>query len=148
MPKTIVITSWYFNPIHPGHIECFALCKELGDELRVIVNNDEQAKAKTGKPEVFQNENFRMTVVGAIKYVDEVFLATDDDSSVCQSIEDISQKIREKYWQDTNIIFWKWWDRFANNIPEVAVCQKYNIKIHDWLGAKIDNSSTYREKKL
>ena len=29
-------------------------CKELGDELWVIVNNDEQARAKTGKQEVFK----------------------------------------------------------------------------------------------
>jgi cytidyltransferase-like protein len=44
--KTIVITSGYFNPIHPGHIECFELSKMLGDELWVIVNNDHQAMLK------------------------------------------------------------------------------------------------------
>ncbi|HOQ79174.1 MAG TPA: adenylyltransferase/cytidyltransferase family protein, partial [Candidatus Absconditabacterales bacterium] len=71
--KTVVITSGYYNPIHPGHIECLELCKALGDELWVIVNNDEQARAKTGKQEVFQDENFRMRVVGAIKGVDQVF---------------------------------------------------------------------------
>lgn len=79
MSKTIVITSGYYNPIHPGHIECLELCRELGDELRVIVNSDHQAKLKTGKSEIFQDENFRMRVVGAIKGVDEVVLAIDQD---------------------------------------------------------------------
>jgi cytidyltransferase-like protein len=45
--KTIVITSGYFNPLHPGHLECLELCRELGDELWVIVNNDQQVRLKT-----------------------------------------------------------------------------------------------------
>ncbi|HCY21242.1 TPA: hypothetical protein DIC40_05340 [Patescibacteria group bacterium] len=77
--KTIVITSGYFNPIHPGHIECLELCKELGDELRVIVNSDKQVKDKTGKQEVFQDENFRMRVTSSIKPVDKVVLSVDQD---------------------------------------------------------------------
>jgi cytidyltransferase-like protein len=77
--KTIVLTSGYFNPLHPGHIECLRLCKELGDELRVIVNNDVQVRLKTQQNEVFQDEHFRMNVVGAIKRVDEVVLSIDED---------------------------------------------------------------------
>jgi cytidyltransferase-like protein len=65
--KTFVLTSGYFNPLHPGHIDCLKLCKELGDELRVIVNNDVQVRLKTQQDEVFQNEQFRMQVVGALK---------------------------------------------------------------------------------
>ena len=61
--KTVVITSGYFNPIHPWHIECLELCKELWDELWVIVNNDLQAKLKTWKNEVFQDEDFRMKII-------------------------------------------------------------------------------------
>lgn len=145
--KTIVITSWYYNPIHPWHIECLELCKALGDELWVIINSDHQAKLKTWKSEIFQNENFRTQVVKAIRYVDEVFLSIDQDESVCKSIEVISKKIRKKYWEETKIIFWKWGDRFAWNIPEVQTCKDCNIEIKDWLGAKIDNSSEYRKKK-
>ena len=144
--KTVVITSWYFNPIHPWHIECLELCKELGDELRVIVNSDLQARIKTGKEEVFQDENFRMKVVSSLKVVDQVFLSVDKDGSVCESIREITKKIREKYGDDTKIIFWKWWDRFAWNIPEVQVCQECGIEIRDWLWAKTHNSSDYRAK--
>lgn len=142
--KTIVITSWYFNPIHPWHIECLELCKELWDELWVIINNDLQAKLKTWK-ETFQDENFRMKVVSAIKPVDYVCLSVDEDGSVCNSIRKVAKLIKEKHW-DVKIIFWKWWDRFADNIPEVEVCKELWIEIKDGLWAKTHNSSDYRNK--
>lgn len=148
MAKTIVITSGYFNPIHPGHIECLQLCKELWDELWVIVNNDLQAKLKTGKEEVFQDENFRMQVVKAIRYVDELFLAIDQDGSVCKSIEALHAKILAKYGPDTKVIFGKWGDRFAGNIPEVEVCKTLGVVIRDGLGTKTHNSSDFRAKQI
>ncbi len=145
--KTVVITSWYFNPIHPWHIECLELCKELGDELWVIVNNDTQARLKTGKEEVFQDEQFRLRVVSSLRVVDEVFLSLDLDWSVCESIRAITKKIKDKYWDDTVIYFWKGGDRFSWNIPEVLVCKELGIEIKDGLGAKTYNSSDYRAKK-
>ncbi len=148
MSKTIVITSWYFNPLHPGHMECFGLCKELGDELRVIVNNDLQARLKTGSQELYQNEEFRMTIVSGLKVVDRVMLAIDTDGSVCESIRHIVWSIRSQYGEDTIIIFGKWGDRFASNIPEVEVCRECRVIIQDWLGAKTHNSSEYRAKRV
>lgn len=144
--RTIVITSWYFNPIHPGHIECLQLCKELGDELWVIVNNDHQAKLKTWKSEIFQDQEFRMQIVNAIKGVDQIFLSVDEDWSVCESIKAVAKEIRAKYWVETKIIFGKWGDRFAGNIPEVQVCDELNIEIRDGLGKKTHNSSDFRVK--
>ncbi len=145
--KTIVITSWYFNPIHPWHLECLELCKDLGDELRVIVNNDHQVKLKTWDEKPFQDEKFRLKIVLALKSVDNAIIATDQDWSVVKSIEYISELIRTKYGEDTKIIFWKGWDRFAWNIPEVEVCKICNISIKDWLGEKIHSSSDYRKKR-
>ena len=144
--KTVVITSGYFNPIHPWHIECLELCKELWDELRVIVNSNLQARLKTGKDEVFQDENFRMKVVSSLRVVNQVFLSVDKDWSVCESIRAITKLIKEKYGNDTIIFFWKWWDRFSGNIPEVQVCKELWIEIKDWLWAKTHNSSDYRAK--
>ena len=144
--KTIVITSWYFNPIHPGHIECLELCKDLWDELRVIVNNDNQAKLKTWKDTVFQDESFRLKIVSSLRVVDNVMLSVDQDGSVCESIKEITKKIREKYWDDTILYFWKGWDRFSWNIPEVQVCKDLWIEIKDGLWAKTHNSRDYRAK--
>jgi bifunctional ADP-heptose synthase (sugar kinase/adenylyltransferase) len=124
------------------------LCKELGDELRVVVNNDAQARIKTGSNELFQDEECRIKVVSAMKMVDRVMLAVDQNESVCESIRAITDKIRAEYGPDTTIIFGKGGDRFAGNIPEVQVCQELNIVIKDGLGEKIDNSSVYRAKRV
>lgn len=144
--KTVVITSGYFNPLHPWHIECFELCKDLWDELRVIINTDEQIRVKTGKHDIFQDEQFRMKVVSALKPVDRVMLSVDTDGSVCESIKKIAGLIRKEYGLDTKIVFGKWGDRFASNIPEVQVCKDFDIEIRDGLGAKTHNSSDYRAK--
>lgn len=145
--KTVIINTGYFNPIHPWHIECMELSKKLWDELWIIVNNDEQARLKTWKQEVFQDENFRCAVVSAIKYVDEVMLSIDHDASVCESIIAAAIEIRKRYWEDTKIILWKWWDRFLWWILEEWVCKEMNVEIVDWLWAKTHNSSDYRWKK-
>lgn len=144
--KTVVINTWYFNPIHPWHIECMELSKRLWDELWIIVNNDEQARLKTWKQEVFQDEKFRCAVVSAIKYVDEVMLSIDHDASVCESIRAAANEIRKKYWEDTKIILWKWGDRFLWWILEEWVCKEMNIEIVDRLWEKTHNSSDYRNK--
>jgi len=153
--KTIVIASWYFNPLHPGHIECFELCKALGDEVWVIVNNDYQAKLKTWSDKTFQDEEYRIKVVSSLKTVDRVMLSIDtgpdqnsDSQPLCQSFKKIVQLIQEAYWSDTKIIFGKWGDRFATNIPEYDVCQELGIEIKDGLGEKIDSSSVYRAKRV
>lgn len=144
--KTVVITSWYFNPLHPWHIECFELCKELWDELRVIINTDNQIRTKTWKEEVFQDERFRMRVVSALKTVDRAILSVDKDGSVCESIKYAVDQIKSEYGPDVKIIFGKWGDRFASNIPEVHVCNELGVIIKDGLWAKTHNSSDYRAK--
>lgn len=143
--KTIIFTSMYANPIHPGHIECLEMSKQLGDELWVIVNNDRQAELKRGQPS-FQNENFRMKVVESIKPVDKVFLSVDVDSSVCESISHLF-KMAKLTFENCNVIFAKGGDRFANEIPEKKLCDELGIKIIDGLGAKIYNSSDLLNRK-
>jgi len=141
LPMTYVITSWYYNPIHPGHVECFELAKALWDELWVIINNDHQAVLKRGKPS-FQDEQFRMNIVGAMKAVNQVVLCIDQDWSVCESIKKTVWLIRERN-TDAEIIFAKWWDRFVGNIPEVQICKELWVKIVDWLWEKTHSSRDY-----
>jgi hypothetical protein len=73
-------------------------------------------------------------------------LSVDQDGSVCESIKEITKRIKEKYWEDTIIYFWKGWDRFSWNIPEVQVCKDLWIEIKDGLWAKTHNSRDYRAK--
>lgn len=139
--RTVVINSGYFNPIHPGHIECMELSRALGDELVVIVNSDHQAQLKRGIPS-FQDEQFRMRVVGALRTVDRVVLACDTDGSVVESIRALVAELR----QDPSvgeIIFAKGGDRMSSEVPEAKVCQELGVRIVDGLGAKTHNSSEY-----
>lgn len=149
MWKTYVITSGYYNPIHPGHIECFFLAKELGDELWVIVNNDIQAELKRWCKS-FQDNDFRMKVVAALQPVDEVVLSIDDyqidswEIPVIKSLGKVAELIRKKD-PDAKLIFAKWWDRVGSlgNIPESVVFEEYDIELRDGLWEKTHHSRDY-----
>jgi cytidyltransferase-like protein len=136
---THAIASGFMNPIHPGHIEYFRLAKDLCDVLWVIVNNDKQAEMKRGVKS-FQDQDYRLEVVKAIRYVDNAFIASDLDASVCVSLENI-YSIIHGIDPNAEIIFTKGGDRFASNIPERQICETLGIEIVDGLGAKTHNSS-------
>ncbi len=129
----------YANPIHPGHIECLDLSLEHADELWVIVNNDRQAELKRWVKS-FQDEQFRVNVVSALKPVSRVFLSIDQDGSVCESLRMVIAEAK-KSWKYSEIIFTKWWDRFASEIPEAVLLRSEWVRIVDGLGAKTHNSS-------
>lgn len=129
-----VAVSGYFNPIHKGHIELLEKAKKLGDYLIVIVNNDNQRILKGSK--TFQTEEERCIIVGAIRWVDEVFLSIDQDRTVCKSLEAVHPDI-----------FANGGDRFVGNIPETEVCQRLGIKMVEGLGHKIQSSSNLLKGK-
>ena len=129
MNKTIVAVSGYFNPIHVGHLELIEEAKKLGDYLVVIVNNDEQVKLKGSVP--FMKLEDRVKIVEAIKGVDEVFISIDQDKTVRKSLEAIKPDIFANGGDRKNI----------NDIPEVKICEKLNIKLVDGCGKKIRSSS-------
>jgi cytidyltransferase-like protein len=127
--KIRVAVSGYFDPIHIGHLEYLRMAKELGDSLVVIVNNNHQCKLKKGKH--FMDENDRVEIVKALRFVDEVFLSVDNDRTVCKSLEEIKPDI-----------FANGGDRATSEVPETPVCKKFNIKMVDGLGDKIRSSSS------
>lgn len=146
--KRIAITSLYANPLHPGHVECLELSKDIADELIVIVNNDHQARLKRGV-ESFQDEQFRMKIVSALKPVDRVVLSIDDDHTVCKTLSVLLEELKRDD-PESEIIFTKGGDRFAHEIPEGAILRAHGIRIVDGLGAKTHHSSAYiqREKEV
>ena len=127
--KIIVAVSGYFDPIHIGHLEYLRMAKELGDSLVVIVNNNHQCKLKKGKH--FMDENDRVEIVKALRFVDEVFLSVDNDRTVCKSLEETKPDI-----------FANGGDRATSEVRETPVCKKFNIKMVDGLGDKIRSSSS------
>lgn len=126
--ERVIAVSGYFDPIHVGHIELLKLSKALGGKLVVILNNDAQCTQKKGKP--FMKQEERAEILRAIRYVDEVFIAIDEDRSVCASLRQLHPDV-----------FANGGDRFNDEVPEVQVCKELGIEIIDQLGKKIQSSS-------
>ena len=92
--QKIITTSGFYNPIHEGHLNLFKEAKEFGDYLIVIVNNDLQVKLKGSTP--FMNEQERLKIISAIKYVDFVFLSIDKDKTVRETIKKVINIIKKR----------------------------------------------------
>lgn len=138
--KIVVTVSGGFDPVHSGHIELFKNAKKLGDELVVIMNNDNWIRAK--KRDTFMDEDERKAIVEALKPVDRVVLTDHEENSSDMSINSTLLKIRPD-------IFANGGDRKIDNIPEVQLCKEINCKmVFNVGGEKSQSSSWLLEKYL
>ena len=128
--EKIVCVSGYFDPIHIGHIEYFKKSKEIGTKLMVIVNNDDQARLKKGRP--FMPCKERMQLIEELKCVDIVVESIDTDRTVCNTLSTVEPKPD---------FFCNGGDQNNNTIPEGPVCEACNIELRDGFGEKIQSSS-------
>ncbi|MEK7122264.1 MAG: adenylyltransferase/cytidyltransferase family protein, partial [Patescibacteria group bacterium] len=72
MKKTVVAVSGGFDPIHIGHVRMIQEARALGDELVVIINNDNWLRTKKGY--VFMPQEQRKEIIEHIKGVDRVVI--------------------------------------------------------------------------
>jgi cytidyltransferase-like protein len=129
----IVITSGYFNPLHKGHIAYLKAAKELGDQLFVIINSDQQVKKKGSTP--FMDQMERAYIVASLRGIDEIWIAEDEDRTVSQTIADIKRSYKED-----EIIFANGGD--VERCPEEDICKELKIKVVYGVGGeKIQSSS-------
>ena len=132
-PKLIAVSGG-FDPLHIGHVRMFEAAKELGDELVVIINNDNWITLKKGK--AFMPEQERKELIEALRVVDRVVLTKHEkdtkDLSVCNALREVRPDI-----------FANGGDRKVDNIPEVAVCKEIGCKMvfNVGIGGKIQSSS-------
>jgi D-beta-D-heptose 7-phosphate kinase/D-beta-D-heptose 1-phosphate adenosyltransferase len=141
-PKTLVIASGYFNPVHKGHIDYLTQSKQLGDKLFVIVNNDTQRQMKGSKE--FMNEEERKLVIETLKPVDWAVVAIDTQNrQVDKSIEMIHMLYKDEF---ENFIFTNGGDQTEQTIAEDVICRKLGIKMVFGLGDKIQSSSWLLKK--
>lgn len=138
-PKAIIV-SGYFNPLHKGHLELFEKAKSAGDELWVIVNSDLQRELKGSKE--FMDENERLTIVRAIKYVNKALISIDQDKTQCATLSHLANN----YSKDFELHFANGGDQNNESIPEVSVCEEKGIKLLEGLGDKIQSSSWLLKK--
>ena len=133
----VVIASGFFNPLHGGHLDMIEAAAKLGDRLIVIVNNDKQQVEKKGK--VILVETSRARLLRALRVVDEVFIAIDDDMTVIQSLDFLASQ-----YPDDELIFANGGDRDSEEVvPETEVCEKNSIEMLFGIGGdnKADSST-------
>lgn len=139
--KIVIAVSGGFDPIHVGHVRLFRRAKKLGDELVVILNNDNWLKKKKGF--IFMPQRERREVIKAINGVDKVVLTkhpkNPSDMSVCGELLEIKPHI-----------FANGGDRNKSNIPEVDVCRSINCAMvfNIGKGGKVQSSSWLLKKFL
>ena len=139
--KTIIV-SGYFNPLHKGHLELFEKAKAAGDQLWVIVNSDHQRELKGSKE--FMDENERLIIVSAIKYVDKALISIDKDKTQCATLAHLA----DRYGADFELNFANGGDQNNESIPEVPICKERGIGLLEGLGDKIQSSSWLLRKQI
>ena len=133
-PKAIIV-SGYFNPLHKGHLELFEKAKAAGDQLWVIVNSDLQRTLKGSKE--FMDENERLLIVSALKYVDKALISIDNDKTQRATLSYLANE----YGDNFELYFANGGDQNNESIPEVSVCREKGIELLEGLGDKIQSSS-------
>lgn len=141
MVKTYYIVSGGFDPIHEGHIEMIKASAQASGGVIVLVNSDDWLRRKKGKN--FYTINTRKSILENIKGVIDVLEFDDNDGTANDGIK----KAREKY-PDEYLVFANGGDRRKNNIPEIPICQKYNVSLAFGVGGddKINSSSQLLKK--
>lgn len=132
--KIIVTVSGGFDPIHVGHVRMMIEAKAFGEELVVILNNDNWLKKKKGF--VFMPQEQRKEIIEAIKGVDFVVLTKHEPDPTDMSVCDALREIRPQ-------VFANGGDRFADNIPEAVLARELGIELvfNVGQGGKVQSSS-------
>ena len=141
--KKIVMVSGGFDPVHIGHVRMFEEAKKLGDELVVLLNNDNWLRLKKGY--AFMPEHERKEIIEAFKAVDRVILTSHEPDTKDISISNDLRTIRPH-------VFAKGGDRHPSGVPipspEVLVCNEIGCEIIYDIGhgGKVQSSSELVEK--
>ena len=74
---TRVMASGVFDIIHPGHISYLEQARSYGDELVVVIANDDTVRRSKHEP--VTPEDMRARIVGALKPVDKAIVGGRGD---------------------------------------------------------------------
>lgn len=135
MPKTVVVITGGFDPLHSGHLNYIKAACMLGDILVVGVNSDEWLVCKKGRS--FMPFEDRIDVISTLRGVDHAIPFNDRDGSAKDAIA-----WARRVYPNSRIIFANGGDRNLNNIPEMDVVDD-NIEFVFGVGGedKVNSSS-------
>lgn len=138
--KKVVMVSGGFDPVHIGHVRLFEEAKKLGDELVVVLNNDNWLRFKKGY--AFMKEADRKEIIESFGVVDRVVVTSHEpntnDITVCRELELIKPDV-----------FANGGDRKENvPVPEYEVCNRLGIEMvfNVGHGGKVRSSSELLEE--
>ena len=133
-----VVVSGGFDPIHPGHVRMFNQAKRLGDELIVIINNDNWLRKKKGY--AFLHEQERKEIIASFRAVDKVIISSHVKNPTDMSVTKELTKLKPD-------IFAQGGDRKPTHTPvpgsELEYCAKTGCKVvyNIGRGGKVQSSS-------
>ncbi|MCR4313826.1 MAG: adenylyltransferase/cytidyltransferase family protein [Candidatus Uhrbacteria bacterium] len=142
MTKRIVCVSGGFDPIHVGHVRMIQEAAALGDELIVIINNDNWLMKKKGY--VFMPQDQRREIIESMKGVTRVVFTGHepdvDDRSVCRELREIRPDI---FAQGGDRDLKDALDPNSSQNPEARLCSELGIEIVYGVGkgGKVQSSS-------
>lgn len=108
---TVIYVIGVFDLFHRGHVELLRRARELGDKLVVAVNGDEMVASYKREP--YYNEEDRLAIITACKYVDEAFIIREYDN----------KKFIEKY-QVNKIVHGDDWEEYSY-MEQIRVTPEY-----------------------
>ncbi len=124
----IVAISGGFDPVHIGHIKMMQEAKQLGDQVVVILNNDNWLMKKKGF--VFMKEKERKAVLEAVRYIDKVIISSHPKNPTDMSVSADLKKLKPN-------IFANGGDRDKKNAADPTSSLYKDIKTCEALGIKI-----------
>lgn len=93
-PKLVAVSGG-FDPLHVGHVRMIEAASKLGDELVVILNNDNWLIDKKGF--TFMNQEERKEILSFLPFVSNVVISSheigDTDRSVAKELREIHPDI-------------------------------------------------------
>jgi cytidyltransferase-like protein len=138
---TVVIAGG-FDPIHSGHIDHIIKAKQLGDNLFVILQNENNLIKKKGYCLLPYKD--RLAVLSSVRFVDRVFANIDSDGTCARTIKAMAEN---GFKPD---IFAKGGDPVPSNMPpnEIVICRQLGIEIAFGCGDLLNSSSNMVERTL
>ena len=127
--RPIIALSGGFNPARKTHIAMILEASKIGDVV-IILNSDKWCIERSWNGQLFSVYENRKSVLEKIPGVTRVVPASDDDGTVCKTLEEI----QPDYFGNGGI-------RTIINTPEVDFCKKNGIGLVWYLGDSSDETT-------
>ena len=146
--KTVVAVSGGFDPVHIGHVRLFEAARKLGDELVVILNNDNWLLKKKGY--VFMPQKDRKEILEAILHVDRVVISSHSKDPEDMSVAEDLAKVRPHVFANGGDRTAQDSHRKASSLnPDREMCVRLGVEMRFNVGrgGKIRSSSEIVKKR-